>query len=60
MKDLKCVLTQLEQINEILFSLAHHRTQPIIALFSNESQKKFYELLIVNLNYPSIHPHTFQ
>lgn len=60
MKQLKCVLTLLEQINDIIFSLAHHRLHPIIAVVATEAQKKFYELLIVNLNYTNIHPHTFQ
>ena len=60
MKQLKCVLTVLDQINEILFSLAHHRLHPIIALVATEAQKKFYELLLINLTYSNISPLTFQ
>lgn len=56
---LKCVLLELDHINEILFTLAHQRTLPIVAFVANNSQKAFYELLIANLSYTNIHPHNF-
>jgi hypothetical protein len=52
------VLIKANHINEILYSLSHHR-ENIVALFGGDKQKEFINNINTNTNYTKITPYTF-
>lgn len=59
MKQIKFAIASADHLSEILFYLAHNRTQNILGIFASEREKYFYEFAITNLKYSNIECQTF-
>jgi hypothetical protein len=59
MRQIKFVLVDPAHLSEILYFLAHHREQPILAVLGTERQKSFYDFVNINLKYSNVECETF-
>jgi hypothetical protein len=51
---LKCALIEPNERSELIFSIAHYRSNPLRVLFATEQQQKFFEDAIINTHYKNI------
>jgi hypothetical protein len=56
---IKALLIEPDQRSEIVFALAHHRPGCLRMVVADDSQKNFFQDVLLNINFANIYISTF-